>query len=237
MNNYAQNGGVLVISGQSIAQIENCSLLFNFGVQNGVFVAKNGALLTFRESTLRGNRAINCKSYASYHLDALGTVSYSEAEFNSCEISESITISNDAFVNDMFHCALFCHFEDDFILETHKQLNDTKLTNSQSELFNLVSTLRFTNKTLIHQQKYSYTWNNYIYRVLAISLAGTSSFHEIIIRDLNLTSSEPFIGGLLSTINVGESKIEDIVSSDGSHFLSGEHDSFINITLSNFTNA
>ena len=76
-----------------------------------------------------------------------------------------------------------------------------------------------------------------MFRVLAISLAGTSYFHDTIIRDLNLTSSEPFISGLLSTINVEDSKIEDIISSEGSHFLSGEQESFINITLSNITNA
>ena len=60
LNNYAQDAGVLVVTGNSVAQVQNCSLIGNFGVQNGVFVVKNGAVLQFIGTNLIGNRAINC---------------------------------------------------------------------------------------------------------------------------------------------------------------------------------
>ena len=49
----------MVVAGDSIAQVVRCTMMGNFGVQNGVFAAKNGAVVQFVESILHENRAIN----------------------------------------------------------------------------------------------------------------------------------------------------------------------------------
>ena len=64
----------------------------------------------------------------------------------------SVAISNDAFVKDLFHCELFCHFKDEFTFETHGRLNETLLTTTQAEIFNIVSTVVVSNQTQIHNQ-------------------------------------------------------------------------------------
>ena len=56
------------------------------------------------------------------------------------------------------------------------------------------------------------------------------------IEDLFLSSSEAFISGLLSTIILEESEMEDIFSSEGSYFLSATADTYVNITSCEFEN-
>ena len=56
------------------------------------------------------------------------------------------------------------------------------------------------------------------------------------IQELTLSSTEPFISGLLSTILIEDSQLQDIYSSENSIFLSADSDTFINVTSCTFNN-